>query len=567
MRIRGTIAAAWLCAGLSVLFGQDPAGQDQQPVQPQGGLHTGTTPIEQRDRDIGKFDPLEKSDTTAGVDQQRPDQGTVPATPAVSPPPQSPRPLPGSVAASSQPDVLNPRGQGPHVLPEDGEAGQGQDYSGPAVLSRSYTLARPSIPQTIKWTPSFGFSSVYQTGLTSGAVNPDGTLSSGNSAGATATWALVGRHLWKHDVLGLDYSGSYNRFGSASGYSGTNQALNVDFAHRFSKHLRFDLIESGTIYSQNFALLNQAASPDGSVANVNLAANPTVQVVDRGTTRQFTTMADVTWQKSARLSFSYGGGFFAVQRTGVSLIGNVGYQARADVNYRYTRKITVGVYYSFDDYTFDQHILISNDHTMGGIFSYALNRGMQIRLRGGLTRSESEGLTSVTIDPVIAALIGHGTTAVDSYHLSYISDGSAELVKDFGRNKSANISYARGLTPGNGLILASAQESITAGFTARLFHIYNASFGAGRTTLSSISQTAGTYSTQYANFTISRHVSRTITANVQVDYRKFTLSNQAGLQNQASVQGMATAQIQSVPQNQFRISTGFSWSPPEGRLR
>jgi hypothetical protein len=456
------------------------------------------------------------------------------------------RPLPGSVAASNRQSIVNPRSQGPQVVSGDGEENPVQaDYAGPAVLSRSYTLARPTLPQQVKWTPSFGANTTYQTGLTGNKVSPDGSLPSESSVGTSLTWGFAGRHFWKHDGLGIDYSGNYNSYRSASAYSGSNQSLNADYSHEFSRHLTLSLVESGSMYSQSYALQNTAVMPGTSVANINLAASPSVAVLDQGTS-QFTSMADVTYQKSARLSFNTGIGYFGVQRSG-SLFGNTGSQARADVNYRYNRKTTVGIYYSFSDYNFSRHVEIYNAQTLGGIFSYAFNRSTQFRFRGGATRSESEGLTSVPIDPVIAILIGRGSTIVDEYHRSVQTDISAEFARDLGRNRSLTLAYTRGIAPGNGLILSSTQEFLTIGISARWFRIYAASLGVGRTTLSSVSQTTGKYDTEYASFSLSRPVMRGMTASFGVDYRKFKLSNQPNLQNQ------------------LRISTGFSWSP-SGKL-
>ena len=126
-------------------------------------------------------------------------------------------------------------------------------------------------------------------------------------------------------------------------------------------------------------------------------------------------MATEVWQKSARMSFNFGGALFAADHTNKELFGNSGSQARADVNYRYTSKMTIGAYYSFNDYTFTHHIQISNAHTVGGIFSYAVTRTAQVRLRAGITQAESEGLTSVPLATQIGLdVLKKGGTAVDA---------------------------------------------------------------------------------------------------------------------------------------------------------
>ena len=97
-----------------------------------------------------------------------------------------------------------------------------------------------------------------------------------------------------------------------------------------------------------------------------------------------------------------------------ALLGVTGQQARGDVNYRLTRKTTIGTYYSFSHYLYPHGFGNSDTNTAGLIYSYAFSRTMQIRLRGGLSRVESLGLQSVEINPVIAALLGQSSGIVDS---------------------------------------------------------------------------------------------------------------------------------------------------------
>jgi hypothetical protein len=256
----------------------------------------------------------------------------------------------------------------------------------------------------------------------------------------------------------------------------------------------------------------------------------------------------LTWRKSARLSFSGSGGAFFVTRTG-GLYGNTGYQAQGDVNYRLTRKTTTGVYYSYTGYTFTHRVNVSNMHTVGGIYSYALGKTAQIRLRAGVTRIENEGLRTVTIDPAIAVYLGQSTGIVNSYRLSSTSDVSAEFVKDFGRNRSANVSYVRGVSPGNGLQLTSLQQGFSGNFSMRLFRNYLVNAAGSKTSLSGVSQNNGTYDSQSFGLGVSRPLVHHINADFRVEYRTYNITAAPNLDHQ------------------WRVSTGFSWNPGENWLR
>lgn len=548
----------FVCAAALILappgFGQQPpqATPDQTPasdgpkvVDPK--LAPGERPPsaqEIRKREIDAYDPLAKDPRTKDADST-PDTAQDSA-----PPPAAPRPLPGSIAESNLP---SPNGtEGPQVT---GDAySLEQQYNGPAVLSRSYTLTRPMVPKQVRWNWTVSAGETYTSGLVtsvtapvSTGATPAGTVPNSASFGTTATFALHGRHLWKRDQIGVNYTGGYNQYASVSSYNGTNQTLNVDYSHAFSRHLQLNLVESASSISQNGTLSNPLAEPGVSVANINLAVSPSVEPLDQ-TTRQTTTQISLTWQKSARLSFDYSAGVFFVERTGQLLAGDSGYQAQTDVNYRLTRKTTIGAYYSYVTYVFSHHLSDSATDTAGLIYSYALGKSMQLRTRAGVSRIENNGLTEIAVSPSIAALVGQSYGIVDSYRLTYTSDISAQFIKDFGERRTGSLSYAHGVSPGNGTILTSTQQVISANYSMMFLRHYTISFALGQTELEATLGVIGKTVSDYASLSFSRLLPRNVAANVVFSYRTY------------SETGLASVQPQYV------ISSGVSWGPGEGRL-
>src|SRR5580700_1654937 len=129
-----------------------------------------------------------------------------------------------------------------------------------------------------------------------------------------------------------------------------------------------------------------------------------------------------------------------------------GQQFRGDVTYRLTSRMTIGAYYSFNQYLYTRGTGNSATNTFGGTWSYAFNRTTQLRFRGGFSQVESVGLEEVQINPVIAALLGVNNGVIDSYLTYKTTDFSAQFVKDFhGGRTTASLSYARGISPGNGV--------------------------------------------------------------------------------------------------------------------
>lgn len=306
----------------------------------------------------------------------------------------------------------------------------------------------------------------------------------------------------------------------------------------------------GSILSQNFGLDNASVGPDTTVANINLASSPNIQITDYGV-KQFTTQIDVTWQKSSRLSFDGGVSYFAVVRNEPGLLGMTGEQGRGDMNYRLTRQMTVGAYYSYSYYLFPTGFGTTGTNTVGGIFSYAFSSTMQLRLRGGISFVDSREFQEVQIAPAIAVLLGQGSGLIDAYTKVATNDISAQFVKDFRRGKTATVAYAHGISPGNGIYQASEQQSMSAGFGMPLFRIYKLQAGVGRDTLSAVGvsqATLGSYASEYARISLSRAFPRGVSLNLAAEFRHYLISDSVILENQ------------------FRLTSGLSWGPPGGKL-
>jgi hypothetical protein len=526
------------CGGMvssRALHAQTPTDPNAAAVTaPAGGTdprQLPLTPTEQREKQIREFDPL-------GMDDTKKNKNTT-ERPADAP-------IPGSIADSEQRNA--PARRGPQVTEDKADNGPVQEYTGPAVLSRSYTINRPLVPEQVKWTESIGVSSVYDTGVTGRGIKPDGSPADGGSnlVGTMVNWTFGGRHYFRRDMISVNYAGNYSRYSQSTGYNGSNQSLSLLYSHVLTRRISLNLGVVGSQYSQNYTLQNQTAGPE-SIANVDIASSPNLQLYDTGT-RQLSTQADLTWQKSNRLSLSAGVAWFGIARNSPQLLGTTGQQAHGDVNYRITRKTTIGTYYSYNHYLFSHGFGMSDTNSVGLIYSYALSRTMQIRFRGGISRVESLGLQTVPINPFIAALLGQAYGIVDVSQRIRTTDYSVQVVRDFHRRATLSLAYARGISPGNGVFQTSQQESAGATLTTRVFRTYTLDIGGGRDSLASVAQALGNYQSTYARLGLGRTLRRGIGLNFGIDYRHFDVTNFAALRNQ------------------IRITSGFTWGSGTGRL-
>ncbi len=478
------------------------------------------TPEEQREKDIQAVDPVyrkEKAEKEKAAREaaKRLDQDRQNAS--------------ASIATDNQPS------SGPAVLDPDTVA----QYNGPSVLSRSYSVNQSIMPKDLHWRESIGAGSSYDTGL--GEVAANGTSQGGTLQGTQVSWGLSGGHAFgNRDQIGITYSGGMSYYPGSSLYTGANQTLGMTLSHVISKRLQLGVNVVGSDLPANAALQNQAPA-FGTIANVNLATSPGIAVVDTGS-KQYTAGANLGWQLTGRLSFSFSGSSFGVERNSPALYGVTGRQAASQGTYRLTRKMTVGGSYSYSQYVYPHGAGVSDSHSAGVIFSYALDRSTQISFNGGLSRVESLDLQTVTLSPVIAALLGQATGVIDAYQTFRSTDISAKLSRSFRKYGSASFSYARGVTPGNGLFQTSEQESMALGASRKVLRDYALGIGAGRTKLISITQSLGAYASDYASVTLGRSYKKGVGVNFSVSYRHFDIAGLSSLKNQLS------------------ISSGFSWS-------
>jgi hypothetical protein len=522
--------------------GSQTTGTQSTGTQTTGTESPDLTPIEQREQQIRQFDPLDRGEdkesrarekAARDAEKRRDDEQT---------------PLPGSIAATER-DQSRPD-RGPQVSEDDTTEEPVQEYTGPAVLSRSYSVSRPLIPQQLKWTESVGINFSYNSGAIE-TVNANGSLSSAALLGTMVNWAISGRHYFRRDQIAVNYAGSYSQYGAGpSAFNGLNNSIAVDYSHVLSRRVRLNVTGLGSMLSQNYVLDNATLSPETSVANINLASSPNIQITDAGT-KQFSTQIDLTFQQSSRLSFDGGVSYFAVVRDAPGLLGMTGEQGRGDMNYRLTRQMTVGAYYSYSYYIFPQGFGTTDTNTVGAIFSYAFTSTMQLRLRGGISYVNSREFQPAIIAPYIAALLGQTSGLIDAYTKVATSDISAQFVKDFRRGKTFTVAYAHGISPGNGIYQTSEQQSMSANFGMRFFRTYQLGASVGRDTLTAVGvsqATLGSYASEYGRITLSRGFHNGVALNFAAEFRHYVISNSAVLENQ------------------LHLTSGVSWGPPGGKL-
>ena len=417
-------------------------------------------------------------------------------------------------------------------------------YAGPAILSRGDAPVAMEAPR-IQFQPFLLVSASYSTGLSGVTLNSQGNLANASSAGLTVAGGISGSHSWRHTHIGLNYHASYADYFNNSSYSSFSQALGFGLSHEITRHVKFSLREGlGWFSFGNPSVgLTQTVPFDPSQSAIPAS--------DFYYTRTIysTTQADLIIQKSTRLSFDLGGGLSITRYASSALYGVTGEDAMGDIQYRLSRRATIGAQYSFTHYSFTG--ILSSSDLHGASLTYAIRISRTVEFSGyaGFMRAETKFIQSVPVDPNVSALLGFTSTTALSYRVNWVPNFSGRLSKTFARG----VLYAGGgesVMPGNGLFLTSRMASVSGGYgytgLRRWSLGVNASYNSGL----SIGNVNGSYGSVAASFGMSRslgHSISVVTSYSATQYQSATFTRYNRLIYTGSV--------------------GIGWSPGEIPLR
>lgn len=379
-------------------------------------------------------------------------------------------------------------------------------YAGPAILSRGDApAALTSAP--VAFRPFFEFSAIYDTGLAGVGVNQQGELATTAAEGIQFSGGVSGSHTWRHTTVGLDYRGDINHYFKQTFFDNSDQFLNLGIRHQFTRHISLNLRESAGLFDQGFNLgaIEQAVPFDASqslLPNTNFFDNRT---------EYLSTQADLIIQKTSRLSFDLGGAGYINRRRSTSLYGLTGANATGDVQYRLTRRITIGADYQYEHFSFTRIFSSTDLHSGAGSFSMRISKTLEFSGYAGFTRSESYFVQTVPVDPAIAALLGISNAQTVNYSIRYIPN----LNGRFSRTVHNGIIYLTGghlVVPGNGLFLTSAQTTGALGYNYTGIRRWSFGVSAIYNKASSFGNIIGSYGNEGGVINASRQIARSFHA-------------------------------------------------------
>jgi hypothetical protein len=377
-------------------------------------------------------------------------------------------------------------------------------YSGPAILTRGQAPSALSSPQ-IDFRPFVEATGTYDTGLAGVTSTPNGDLANASSFGVGLAWGVSGTHSWRHTLLGLDYRGGTYHYFHQTQYDGIDQSLLLGITHQLTRRMTLSLRESAGMFTRDFGLqsLPQTVPFDPSTTFI-----PTTDYFDNRTI-YLTTAADLTIQKTSRLSFDMGGMGFINRRRSTALYGVVGAYAHGDVQYRLTRRTTVGIDYSYEHFDYTRVFGGTDFHAIQAAFARQLSRYWEFSGYAGGGRVESKFIQVVPIDPTLAALLGISASSEIVHGVRWVPNMSGRLSRAFPRGV-AYIAAGRTITPGNGVFLTSAATQVFGGYTYTGLRRWSFAAEVSYARARSLGNIEGVYSSTSGSLTASRQIIRTV---------------------------------------------------------
>ena len=418
-------------------------------------------------------------------------------------------------------------------------------YAGPAILSRGEAPAAMAGP-TIEFRPFVSVTGTYSAGLSGvSVVNSQGDLPNDADYGVTVSGGISGSHKWRHTLLGIDYRISFTHYARSSFYDAVDQGMSLGLTHQITRHVTFTLRETPGMFSRQSVNvgLSQAVPFDPSQSNI-----PRTDFYDNRTIYN-STQADLQIQKTARLSFDMGGGLFVVVRRSSALYGTVGALARGDIQYRVSRRSTVGVTYNYSLYHYLGILSNTTVHGLAGTYAVRLSRLLEFSGYAGAARVESKFIQSVAVDPAVAALLGITSTQILNHQMHYYPNFSARLSRTFSRGV-AYVAGGESVTPGNGLFLASRTASVVGGYGYTGLRHWSIGLSASYIKSFSFINNVGNYGGVAGSFSISRQLMH------NVNFVAAFTANQ-----------YQSSSFQKYNRLIYSASVGLGWTPGDVPLR
>jgi hypothetical protein len=412
------------------------------------------------------------------------------------------------------------------------------DFAGPGVLSGGVGDAGRRSGSTADIRFYAGTNGVYDNGLTPFITDAQGNLiREGALWGVEAHAGAFGVHRWKQAQLGIDYNGVYRHYTNNSFYDGIDQALNVGLSYQHSRRLTFNFQEAAGTYGRTLSY-HTASEAD------SLGLTAPGQIFDTRTS-YVRSSAEAVILQSARTFYTAGFVGYLSNRRAKELADTRGYNVYGSVARRLTQYQSAGASYSFGQQDIPQYLTDVLIHTMEGTYDLQWGPRWSLSAHAGVSVSQINSASSITLDPILAAIFGTSRLTLNTYQRNIFPAGGLTVTRQF-KQASLHMNYSRGITSGNGLVSVSMNENGSAGLSYTGIRKWNFGMDGGYYSVKDLVKSIGWSSTFSGGIGATYNLPHALHLNFRYDARHISLDS-----------------VTSVPTISSRVTFGLFFSPGE----
>jgi hypothetical protein len=414
-----------------------------------------------------------------------------------------------------------------------------QEYDGPTVLSRGGGGIHPygeQIGEDPKLRVYVEATAIYDYGFTPVSVNSTGAINSlGGQFGYEGHLGVYGTKRWRRTSLGLDYNGEYRGYTKNTYYNGADNFLGLEFGDQLDrKSLLTGTITAGTSSRVFGAVNNLIGVPLGNIL-------PTTDIFDARTYFLNGGMG-ISRQLTSRLGFEIRADAFRVERHSTALISVQGYSPKASLSYRLNKRDTIGAIYNFIHYDYPRAFGEADIHVAMGFWTHQINQLWKFEVQGGTFVANSAGTQTIAADPVVQQLLGVSQITEAFSRVVTLPNGQLSLNGRSG-NSTFTLSVYRGAGAGNGLTLASSQQTASMNYGYVFSKRLTGGIHANYSSAVGLTSSADRYSVLFAGVDAQYHAGTSLVYTFHGDYRKAEVTSNTNFAG-----------------NAFQIGLGIGWS-------
>jgi hypothetical protein len=380
-------------------------------------------------------------------------------------------------------------------------------YGGPALLTRGEAPKGMTASQ-IDFRPFLTLQAGYDSGINGVTADVNGNNNSVSSVAVNVNAGVSGLHSWRHTLVGLDYRVSLRHYTKESFFDGSDQTLMLGVTHQLTRHSLISFRQTAGMFTQNHAtpMLQQTIPFDPSSTYI-----PTNDFFDNRTIYA-SSQIDLRIQRSTRLSYDVGVDGFITRRRSSALFGNKGIAARGDLQYRVSRRSTIGVAYTYTHYAFTGILSSTDLHMWNGTYAIGLSRSVEFSAVGGVAFYETKFVRETPVAPEVAAIICPPQTNPQQcvaqqlfYGRNYTPSIQVRLTKTIPRG----VLFASGghsIIPGNGLFLTSTSTQLGGGYGYTGLKRWSVNMGVNYSRSDSVGNILGNYGGTSYTASVSRQI-------------------------------------------------------------